>query len=209
MTRGTGEFSAAVAALVATSTSPTSTATTETLTKTTTRASTSTPTSTATATSRTSGEPMDPAAVLLERPRRAGDASALLQFVEKPGCVRLWHGKQCRDERSICHRLHRQPVEDGQNSIVGGGEGRHDEWPTASGWSAPAAACCASAEGRSRPGVLLVTHLIVPHGGSGARASAHRNARAHLSLSASSTLASVRASPQSPAPRRHPGDTSA
>ena len=76
---------------------------------------------------------MDPAAVLLDRPRRAGDASGLLQFVEKPGCVRLWHCKQCRDERSICHRLHRQPVEDGQNSIVGGGEGRHDEWPTACG----------------------------------------------------------------------------
>jgi hypothetical protein len=69
------------------------------------------------------------------------------------------------------------------------------------GGPAPAAACCANAEGRSRPGVLLVTHLIVLHGGSGARASAHRNARAHLSLSASSTLASVRASPQSPAPR--------
>jgi hypothetical protein len=46
-------------------------------------ATTSTPTLTATATSRTSGEPMDPMAVLLAGPRRARDASGLLQLVEE------------------------------------------------------------------------------------------------------------------------------
>jgi hypothetical protein len=43
--------------------------------------------STATATSRTSGE-----TVLLERPRRAGDATGRLQFVEEPSGVRFEHG---------------------------------------------------------------------------------------------------------------------
>jgi hypothetical protein len=95
-------------------------------------------TSTATATSRTSGGTMDPVAVLLERPRRAGDPSARLQIVENPGCVRLWHGKQCRDERSIGHRLHGQPAKDGRNNIVGGGESGHDEWPPRPGGPAPA-----------------------------------------------------------------------
>ena len=49
--------------------------------------------------------------------------------------------------------------------------------------------------------VLLVGHHIVPHGGNRARASAPRKVRARLSSSASSILASLRASPQSPPPR--------
>src|SRR4029450_9845849 len=64
-----------------------------------------------------SGSRVAQRAVLLDRPLAAGDASCLLQVVEKPGCVCLRHGKQRRDERSIGHRLHGQPVEDGQNGI--------------------------------------------------------------------------------------------
>ena len=63
---------------------------------------------------------MDPAAVLLERPGHAGAAFGRFQLVEKPGCVRLRHGEQCCEERGIGHRLHGQPVEDGQDSIVAG-----------------------------------------------------------------------------------------
>jgi hypothetical protein len=37
------------------------------------------------------GETKDPTAVLLVRPRRARDASGLLQLVEEPGRVRLGH----------------------------------------------------------------------------------------------------------------------
>jgi hypothetical protein len=70
----------------------------------------STTTSTATATNSTSRETMASAAVLLARPRRAGDVSGLRQLVEKPGCVRLRHGEQCCEERGIGHRLHGQSV---------------------------------------------------------------------------------------------------
>ena len=49
-----------------------------------------------------------------------------LQTVEKPRCVRLRHGEQGCDERGIGYRLHGQPVEDGQDSIVGRRELEHD-----------------------------------------------------------------------------------
>jgi hypothetical protein len=80
-----------------------------------------------------------PGAVLLDRPRRARDASGLLQLVEKPGCVRLRHGEQGCDERGIGHRLHGQPVEDGQDSIVRGREGRHGGFLARSGCPVPGA----------------------------------------------------------------------
>jgi hypothetical protein len=67
-------------------------------------ATTSTPTLTATATSRTSGEAMDPTAVLLAGPRRARDASGLLQLVEERGRARLRDGEQCSDERHSSSR---------------------------------------------------------------------------------------------------------
>jgi hypothetical protein len=72
---------------LATNMRPTGTATTETLTRIATAVAVSTTTSTATATSRTSGETMDPAAVSLDWPRRAGDASGVVQLVEEPGFV--------------------------------------------------------------------------------------------------------------------------
>jgi hypothetical protein len=64
------------------------------------------------ATSRTSGETKDAAAVPLERPRRAGDASGFLQLVEEPGHVGLGHVEWCTDERSIGLYVLGQPVEE-------------------------------------------------------------------------------------------------
>jgi hypothetical protein len=73
------EFSAAVVALVVTIARTTSTTTTETLPSIATMATTSSTASTVTATSRPSGETMDPAAVLVERPHPAGDAAGFLR----------------------------------------------------------------------------------------------------------------------------------
>jgi hypothetical protein len=55
--------------------------------------------------SRTGGETMDPAAVLLERPRRTGDASGLLQLVEQAGRLGLRHVEYVSNERGIDHRV--------------------------------------------------------------------------------------------------------
>jgi hypothetical protein len=76
--------------------STTSTSITETLLRIATMASTSEPTSTATATSRTSGEPMDPAAVLLRWTRRAGDALGRFQLIEQARHLELGLGRQAR-----------------------------------------------------------------------------------------------------------------
>jgi hypothetical protein len=76
-----GNTSAAIVAAVTTTTRPLPTSSTGTVPRIATMATTSPATSAATGTSRTSGETMNPAAVLLDRSRRAGDASGVLQFM--------------------------------------------------------------------------------------------------------------------------------
>ena len=83
----------------------------------------STTTSTATATSRTSGETMDPAAVLLERPHRARDASGLLQLVEERRASAWPTTPSTPGERAgLSAFFHRRPcVPAGMRLAVGGG----------------------------------------------------------------------------------------
>jgi hypothetical protein len=118
---------------------------------------------------------MEPLARAHLRACRAGDPCGRLQTVENPGCVRLRHGEQCRDERSIGHRLHGRAIEDGQSSIVGGGEGGHDGRLTASEWSGTSGRVVRIRGTPLRLGALLVASHRAPPGkwGSGIGAAPH------------------------------------